>query len=76
LINGGNLEDEEEKTNKYYASLIRPRQLTGKVTDEIRYEHSFEVNCILLSKYINQPVKSLTTKEYFTLIEQYNKNKK
>jgi len=50
--------------------------LTGKVTDEIRYEQAFEINCVLLSKFINQPVKSLTTKEYFTLIDQYNKSKK
>jgi hypothetical protein len=76
LTNGGDLDAEEKKTNQYFSSLIRPRQLTGKMTDEVRYEHSFEVNCIVLSKYINQPVKSLTTKEYFTLIEQYNKNKK
>jgi len=58
--------------NKYLASLIKPKKLTGKYTDEVRYEHSFEANCITLSKFINQPVKTLTTKEYFALIEHYN----
>ena len=61
-----------EETDKYFSTLIRPKKLTGKYTDEIRYEHSFESNCILLSKFINQPVKSLSTTEYFSLIEYYN----
>jgi len=76
LIADGDLDAEEQKTNQYYSSLIRPKILTGKITDEIRYEQAFEVNCILLSKFINQPVKDLTTVEYFTLIDQYNKSKK
>lgn len=46
------------------------------MTDEIRYENGFEQNCIILSKFINQPVKTLTTKEYFTLIQYYNEQLK
>jgi hypothetical protein len=72
IIEGRGTEQEEEETQRYFASLIHPKKLTGKYTDEIRYEHSFEMNCITLSKFINQPVKTLTTKEYFALIEHYN----
>lgn len=61
-----------ESEDRYFSTLIRPRKLTGKITDEIRYEAGFETNCIKLSRFINQPVKSLTTKEYFTLITIYN----
>lgn len=72
ISSGGDVAHEERETDKYLASLVRPKMLTGKYTDEVRYEHSFEANCIVLSKFINQPVKSLTTKEYFALIEHYN----
>ena len=66
-----------EEDNGYFATMIRPKKLTGKYTDEIRYEHGFENNCIVLGKFINQPVKTLTTKEYFSLIEYFNaQNKK
>jgi hypothetical protein len=56
--------------------MIRPKKLTGRNNDEIRYDQSFEQNCIILGKFINQPVKTLTTKEYFTLIRFYNEQTK
>jgi hypothetical protein len=65
-----------ESTDKYFANMIQPKKLTGRMTDEIRYDNSFEQNCIVLSKFINQPAKTLTTKEYFTLIQYYNKQNK
>jgi hypothetical protein len=72
IINDVNTDKEIADTDKYFVSLIRPKKLTGKYTDEIRYEHGFEQNCIVLSKFINQPVKTLSTKEYFSLIQYYN----
>jgi hypothetical protein len=65
-------EPDLDTDDKFFASLIRPKKLTGRMTDEIRYDHSFENNCIVLSRFINQPVKTLTTKEYFTLIGYHN----
>jgi len=67
---------EVEIIDKYFATFLRPKKLTGKYTDEIRYEHSFEKNCIVLSRFINQPVKTLNTKEYFALIQYYNQEAK
>lgn len=72
ILTDTNMDEEIEKSDKYFSMLIHPKKLTGKYTDEIRYENSFEQNCIVLSKFINQPVKTLTTKEYFTLIQYYN----
>lgn len=65
-----------EQSDREFAVMIRPKQLTGKYNDEIRYDQDFEKHCIILSKFINQPVKSLTTKEYFTLIGYYNAQNK
>ena len=76
VLNDKNIESELVEYDKYFGTMIRPKKLTGKFTDEIRYEHSFEINCIVLSKFINQPVKTLTTKEYFTLIQYYNSQTK
>ena len=56
--------------------MISPKKLTGKHNDEISYEQWFDQNCIILGKFINQPVKTLTTKEYFTLIRYYNEQTK
>ena len=73
------LEDKEldlESEDRYFAGMIHPKRLTGKYNDEIRYDNSFEQNCIVLSKFINQPVKTLTTKEYFTLIQYFNAQNK
>lgn len=72
IAEGKDTEKEIEKIDRSFTTFIRPKKLTGKYTDEIRYEHSFEQNCIVLSKFINQPVKTLTVKEYFALIQHYN----
>jgi len=34
------------------------------------------MNCIVLSKHANKPVKQCTTKEYFALIKYVNKQSK
>ena len=78
-ILNGIIEDKEvdlEVSDREFANMIRPKQLTGKYSEEIKYEHGFEQNCIILGKFINQPVKTLTTKEYFTLIGYYNEQTK
>jgi hypothetical protein len=75
----GIIEDAEvdlEQSDREFANMIRPKQLTGKYSYEIKYDQGFEQNCIMLGKLINQPVKTLTTKEYFTLIGYYNTQNK
>lgn len=72
IRDGVDTTNEIADTDKYFVTLIKPKKLTGKYTDEIRYEHTFETTCIKLSQFINQPVKTLTTREYFSLIQYYN----
>ena len=43
--------------------------------DELKYDRDFEMNCIVLGKHSNKPVKGSTTKEYFALINYVNKQK-
>jgi hypothetical protein len=72
IINDTNVDSDVEQIDGYFTTMIKPKKLTGKYTDELRYDHGFESNCIVLSQFINQPVKTLTTKEYFSLIQYYN----
>ena len=57
--------------DRYFASLITPKSFSeGK--EELRYDKNFEKNCIMLTSLSNQPVKRMSTKEYFSLITYYN----
>jgi hypothetical protein len=57
--------------DRYFSSLFIPRSFSeGK--EELRYDKSFEKNCIMLTSLSNQPVKKMSTKEYFALITYYN----
>ena len=58
--------------DRYFASMIRPKNFIGRENEELRYDKSFEKNCIILGQYYNKPVKECTTREYFTLLDYYN----
>jgi len=45
----------------------------GDQSDELKYDRDFEMNCIVLGKMSNKPVKECTVKEYFSLIRYFNK---
>lgn len=70
LIDG--TRDTAEDIDRYFASMIRPKNFIGINNDELRYDKSFEKNCIILGQYYNKPVKDCTTREYFTLLDYYN----
>ena len=61
------------KIDKYFAYYIKPKNFHGPGSDELKYDKSFEQNCIVLAQYSNKPVKDCTTKEYFALIDHFNK---
>lgn len=67
------VDKEIEDSNRYFGTLINPKIFTGKMSAELRYDKSFEQNCIELSQFINQPVKHVSAKEYFSLIQHYNR---
>jgi hypothetical protein len=64
--------DDINAADRYFAMLIQPKSFSGKNNAELKYDKDFEKNCILLSSMANKPVKELTTKEYFALIQYYN----
>ena len=52
--------------------MIKPKNFIGAGNEELRYDKSFEKNCVILGQYYNKPVKECTTREYFTLLDYYN----
>ena len=71
------IEKERGDADKFFATLINPVSFTGEENFELVYEKDFETNFIILAEYTRQPVKTLTVKEYFTLVQFYrNRNKK
>ena len=69
-------EPEIQASDKFFGSLINPKKYTGNDTAELKMEMSFEKICIVLGQFSNKPVKESTTKEYFSLIQHYNKESK
>jgi hypothetical protein len=74
IIDGVDRSDEIEKIDKITGNQIRIKDFMGKESEEVKYDKQFEQNCIVLAPYVNQSVKTLTTKEYFNLIK-YVENK-
>ena len=68
----GKINKEVDSINSYFASMIRPKNFIGTNNEELRYDKSFEKNCVILGQYYNKPVKDSTTREYFTLLDYYN----
>ena len=65
-----------QEIDKYMATFIEPKEFIGASSYELKYDADFEKNCIVLSEYTNKPVKILTVKEYFTLLQYHNKKMK
>lgn len=77
IIDEVDLSAEIGRINSYNALQIKPKDFMSDYNDEIKFEKAFEVNCIILSEYANKPIKEMTTKEYFTLLNYRNEiNKK
>ena len=67
---------EHAEADRFFATLINPPSFTGDDNYEIRYDKDFEQNCIILAEFTRQPVKTLTVKEYFTLVQYWNQKHK
>jgi len=67
------IEEDLSAADRYFSTLIMPKSFSeGK--EELIYDKNFEKNCIMLTSLSNQPVKMMSTKEYFALITYYNDN--
>ena len=67
IIDGTNHSDEIEKIDAMTRKNMKIKNFHGANSEELEYDKNFEDYCIMLAPHINQPVKSLTTKEYFAL---------
>jgi hypothetical protein len=74
ITTGKDLHEEIEKMDDHIVRFIDIKSFSGKENEELRIDKYFEKNCILLTSLSNQPVKELSTKEYFALIQHYNEN--
>ena len=72
IIEGSDNSKELKGINSYFARQMRPKDFMSDVSDEIKHERAFELNCIILSELTNKPVKEMTTKEYFALLDYRN----
>lgn len=72
IIDGVDRSEEIEKIDKLTSNQIKVKDFMGNESEEVKYDKQFEQNCIILAPYTNQPVKTLTVKEYFNLIKFVN----
>jgi len=73
IIDGVDNDSKIAEYDKYFASLVNPKVFTGRQGVELRYDRGFEQNCITLSKYTNAAVKDVSVREYFSLLQHFNK---
>ena len=66
-------QEQNDKIDATIASTMRVKNFMGDRNEEIKYDSDFEMNCIVLGKHSNRPVKDSSTKEYFSLIKYCNK---
>ena len=80
IIDGEDYDEDIEKIDASTRRSMKIKNFYGANSDELKYDKDFELNCILLASHVNQPVKSLTAKEYFELLkyvtDQNKKHKK
>jgi hypothetical protein len=72
IIEGRDIDEDMKAADRYFATLISPKRFSGNDNEELKYDKYFEKNCIMLANMVNQPVKHLSTKEYFSLITYFN----
>jgi hypothetical protein len=75
IIEDVDLSTDIEEVNKWFIAQIKPRKFTGKQSEELKIEQDFERLCIVLQSYTYQPIKKLTTKEFYSLITYIKEQK-
>ena len=75
ISEGKDYSAEIDKIDASSRRTMKIKNFYGNKSEEVKYEKDFEVNCIVLAQHVNQPVKTLTVKEYFNLLK-YVKDKK
>lgn len=77
IIEDKDYSDEINKIDNSIGRSMKIKNFYGNKSEELKYENDFETNCIVLAPHTNQPVKTLSVKEYFNLLKIVNdKNKR
>jgi len=76
LIEGEDYSEKIEKIDSITAKSMKIKNFYGANNDELKYDKDYTRNCIILAAHTNQPVKTLTVREYFTLLNEVNSKKK
>ena len=78
IIDGEDHSGEIEKIDALTRQNTKIKNFYGRESEELKYENDFEAYCIILSEYANQPIKTLSVKEYFALrkyVDEKNRRK-
>lgn len=72
------IEGEDQKAaikdiDNYLFGLYKPKTFEGKESVEIRFDKQFELSCILISQKVNREAKNMTVLEYYTALENIQK---
>lgn len=62
-----------EDLEAYLFSLYKPKVFEGKESIEIRFDKQFETSCMLISQKANRDAKKMTVLEYYTVLENIQK---
>ena len=64
---------EIEDIDAYLFNLYKPKIFEGKESIEIRFDKQFETSCMLISQKANRDAKKMTVLEYYTVLENIQK---
>jgi len=79
IIDGEDHSEEIDRIDTMTRQNTKIKNFYGKESEELKYEKDFETYCIILADHANQPIKTLSVKEYFSLrkfVDEKNRNKR
>ncbi len=66
--------EEIQRYERYFVSIIKPKDFTGPGSVELKIERDFEKLCIILEKHTTRNVKQMTVKEFYALLSYIKEN--
>jgi len=75
IIDDVDRSEEIQRHERYFVSLLKPKDFTGQQSVELKVERDFERLSIILEKHTTREVKKLTVKEFYALISHLKEKK-
>lgn len=73
MLNGTDHTESIKEIETYLLGLYKPKAFEGKESVEIRFDKQFETSCMLISQKANRDAKKMTVLEYYTVLENIQK---